>query len=128
MDNPYLIDAVAFTALLTLALAAPMIIAGIVSWYPGSRPKRKFVFTIVSAAMSYGIGVIIYLIAVPFGIAGLEIEGYLLDAGRHDLAQLFETAYFVISALALILCAIASIAVPILLRRRYWSKLVESDD
>ncbi len=128
MDNPYLIDAIAFTALFTLVCAAPIVIAGIVSWYPGSRPKRKFVFTIISAALSYGFGVIIYLFAVPFGIAGLEIEGYLMDAGRRDLAQLFQTTFFVVSAVALSLCVITSVAVPILLRRRYWSKLFDADD
>jgi hypothetical protein len=57
----------------------------------------------------------------------LEIAGYLMDAGRHDLAQIFETTYFVLSAVAICLCVTASVAVPILLRRRYWSKLFDAD-
>ncbi len=128
MDNPYLIDAIAFTALFTLVCSVPVVSSGIISWYPGSRPNRKFAFTLISAALSYGFGVIVYLIAIPFGVAGLEIAGHLMDAGRHDLARFFETTYFILSAVAIGVCVIASVAVPILLRRRYWSKLFDADD
>ncbi len=110
--------------LLTILCATPLVVAGIVSWWPGNRPQKKFFFVIVAAALAYGFGLITYLFAVPFALVKFELHHYFEVVGHIELARLSYIVEEVVGWIALAVGVVASFLVPVSLRRRYWQRLV----
>ena len=116
------------TALIAAAFVAamvfPLLAATIVAWFPGTQPERKVLFVFVSVVLASGLG---SLIEIAFMIVtaifsyfwpGWPSEGHLIFPLILEISDQYGI-YFAWGAELLL-----GIAVPVILRRTYWTKLV----
>jgi hypothetical protein len=104
--------------------ALPLLIAWIVTLIP-KRLQRKRRFVVVSGALSYGFTCFVGLILLPFFLIGSQVAAQLDVDGHSDLAFTLD---FIgkYSALALLGVGVVFAGiVPIHLRRKWWSSLIE---
>lgn len=102
----------------------PLLAAWAVTMIPKSLPrKRRFVF--VSGALSYGFTCLVGLLLLPLFLFGLVAAAQLDVDGHSDLAVTLDvfvkySAYMLVNALL-----VFALAVPIYLRRKWWTSLSE---
>ena len=104
----------------------PLLIAWIATWIP-RRPLRKFRFVLVSGALSYGFTCFLGVLLLPFVLLGSGIAAQLDVDGHSDWAIALDvivkySAYVLLNAVL-----VFGIAVPIYLRRNWWSRLIEPE-
>lgn len=101
----------------------PLLAAWAVTMIPKSLPrKRRFVF--VSGALSYGFTCLVGLLLLPLFLFGLVAAAQLDVDGHSDLAVTLDffvkySGYVLVNALL-----VFAVAVPIYLRRKWWSSFV----
>jgi len=127
LDFSYTLSAIANILALSALVSGPLIFAAIVSWYPGNRPSKKFYFTLVSGALSYGCGIIVFLLFFPFSLVKFEVYEYDESGEFHGLAAFSRSAEVAGEWAALVACIVASVAIPILMRNRFWMRIVADE-
>jgi hypothetical protein len=118
----YLFVMAAGVAVVVVA-ALPLLIAWIVTLIP-KRLQRKFHFVLVSGALSYGFTCFLAVLLLPFLLLGSAVAAQFDVDGHSDLA--FTLDVIVKYSMYVLLNAglVFAIAVPIYLRRKWWSSLI----
>jgi hypothetical protein len=105
--------------------ALPLLIAWIVTLIR-KRPQRKLHFVLVSGALSYGFTCFLAVLLLPFLLLGSQVAAQFDVDGHSDLA--FTLDVIVKYSVYVLLNAglVFAIAVPIYLRRKWWTSLIGS--
>ena len=116
------------SAVISTVIALPIIIAAVVSLWPGEKPRKKLVFTLISASLTYGFATFAYVLAMPVGMVIYEIDGYLVDTDRVVLGRVLLTFVEAMGVAAWVVGAVSSVLVPVYLRRKLWTRIVDPND
>ena len=111
-------------AALVAAIVFPFLAATVVAWFPGSQPDRKLLFVLVSVVLASGLGSLLEIVflLIAAGISyfwpGWPTEAYAILPLILEMVDEYGT-YFAWGVELLF-----SIAVPVILRRTYWTRLL----
>ena len=105
-----------------LALALPMVVATIVALLPGEVVAKKILFVLFSSMMSYGTGVVVFVLLFPFHLLSVYFSPQWEAQGYNILASSVDMMADVGHIAPLIVVVICSIAIPVLGRKKYWRK------
>ena len=113
---------VAFVA----AMVFPFLAATTIAWYPGSRPERKVLFVLVSVIVAAGLGslleivLLIIISVISYFWPGWPDESYAILPLILEISD--EYGVYAVWAVELLL----GVAVPIILRRTIWARLIHA--
>jgi hypothetical protein len=105
--------------------ALPLLIAWIVTLIP-KRLQRKFHFVLVSGALSYGFTCFLAVLLLPFLLLGAQVAAEFDVDGHSDLALMLDVIVKYSVYVLLNAGLVFAIAVPIYLRRKWWTSLSEA--
>jgi len=105
-----------------LALALPMVVATIVALLPGEVVAKKILFVLFSSMMSYGTGVVVFVLLFPFHLLSVYFSPQWEAQGYNILASSVDMMADVGHIAPLIVVVICSITIPVLGRKKYWRK------
>jgi hypothetical protein len=117
--------AAAFGSLVIGAAAFPLLIASVVAWWPGRRPRSKFAFVATSTVVVLGAAGLVSLLSLPFELFGTYISPQLQYDGHKMVPMVVGWAFTVTSWLPYIVVTVGAVFVPIVLRRQFWDRLYE---
>jgi hypothetical protein len=100
--------------------ALPLLIAWIVTLIP-KRLQRKLHFVLVSGALSYGFTCFLAVLLLPFLLLGSQVAAQFDVDGHSDLALALDVIVKYSVYVLLNAGLVFAIAVPIYLRRKWWT-------
>ena len=110
-----------------LPLLIPFVVAGLVAWWPGERPRRKFLFVLASVVLAFGSVGVGYVLYSPIEFMGVHLAPVWEDYGYDWVGLAFFHVHRAATFIALPLLVIAIVGAPVWLRLRMWRRLVSEE-
>ena len=112
-------------ALVFIGFAFPLLFSLIVAYVPRPGVNKKILFVLVTAALSYGVGVIVFVSLIPLSLVNQYLVPQWEAVGYKVLTNSIKCVMAIVEWLPIIIGITASIAIPIYGRRGIWQKISE---
>jgi hypothetical protein len=106
-----------------LMFVSPILFAAAVSIFPGNKPARKFMFSVVCGVLAYGSTFLTWILLSPFDMVATFLAPMWEDQGYVAVPAFFALVAESAEIVSLVVGILVAVSVPIYLRRSLWSRI-----
>ena len=124
MKLDHYVIATVLGSLVIAGSAFPLLLATLVAWWSGSRPRHKRAFIVTASIIVLGAGGLLSLLSLPFELFDTYISPQLRYVGYDAVPTMVGWFLTATSWVPYVAVAVGSVVIPVILRRRLWERLL----